>query len=558
MKHFVLIGIFLILLPAAMKAQNIECPGNTVHITMQDYKAGNIQWQFSTNALNWIDLTGKNASDLTYSITSSGFFRAKISYGNCIYFSDTTQIDTYPPSTIASAGPDQIKTNSDTVATLAANMPVIGSGKWTIVSGGVGFFANDTVPSTVFTGHKCSDYILIWTITGTCTSSSDSISVGFHDGLTTANAGPDQSKTTTDTVVTLAANSPVIGKGRWSVASGVNGNFANDTVPATSFTGRQCSDYVLRWTISNDCTTSSDNINIGFHAEPTAADAGPDQNLTNSDTVVTLVANAPTIGTGKWSVVSGEGGNFANASNPTTTFTGNSCSDYVLAWTISTLCKSTSTQVSISFHNMPTAANAGPDQSKTNSDTVVTLAANTPINGKGLWSVVSGSGGSFTDATNPTTTFSGKHHASYVLRWTISTACNSSSDDVKIGFQILVTHVIQVSDFQFTPSALTNVNIGDTIKWIWVSGSHTVTSETIPGGAATFNFSMNSSSPSAKYIVKVAGTYNYQCDFHAGEGMIGSFVVNGTKSVSSQFMNPMKSGTTGTIGYANEKLNSFY
>lgn len=82
---------------------------------------------------------------------------------------------------------------------------------------------------------------------------------------------------------------------------------------------------------------------------------------------------------------------------------------------------------------LPTTAAAGPDQVKCNT-TTATLAANTPSSGTGAWSVVSGSGGSFSNVNSPTATFTGTMGTVYTLRWTISTGtgCNPSTDDVVI------------------------------------------------------------------------------------------------------------------------------
>ncbi len=57
------------------------------------------------------------------------------------------------------------------------------------------------------------------------------------------------------------------------------------------------------------------------------------------------------------------------------------------------------------------------------------------LSGKvGLWTIFSGVGGSFADATNPTTIFYGMSGNTYNLIWTITTVCGSSSDTVVIGF----------------------------------------------------------------------------------------------------------------------------
>ncbi|MCC6600363.1 MAG: hypothetical protein IT223_06775 [Crocinitomicaceae bacterium] len=81
----------------------------------------------------------------------------------------------------------------------------------------------------------------------------------------------------------------------------------------------------------------------------------------------------------------------------------------------------------------PSPANAGADQLAINGNST-TLGGNDPQSGTGTWSVVSGSGGSITDASLYNTTFSGSYGTTYVLRWTISSICGNTQDDVTISF----------------------------------------------------------------------------------------------------------------------------
>ena len=93
-------------------------------------------------------------------------------------------------------------------------------------------------------------------------------------------------------------------------------------------------------------------------------------------------------------------------------------------------------------------------------------------------------------------------------------------------------HTVSVADFAFTPSTIAGVHPGDTIMWMWSSGSHTTTSTTIPAGATSWDHNMTSSSTSFIYIPTVIGTYNYQCTPHASMGMVGSFTVVSASNVS--------------------------
>jgi hypothetical protein len=84
----------------------------------------------------------------------------------------------------------------------------------------------------------------------------------------------------------------------------------------------------------------------------------------------------------------------------------------------------------------PTVANAGLDQSFNDNTLTTTLAANTPTEGVGTWSVISPTGTttSFSDIHSPHATFTGEACTNYQLRWTITTTCASTYDEVYIRF----------------------------------------------------------------------------------------------------------------------------
>ncbi|MGC9375293.1 MAG: hypothetical protein ACP5DQ_09665, partial [Bacteroidales bacterium] len=90
----------------------------------------------------------------------------------------------------------------------------------------------------------------------------------------------------------------------------------------------------------------------------------------------------------------------------------------------------------ITTYTVPTTADAGNDQSICGGTSAV-MDGNTPGVGTGQWSVVSGTGGSFVDPTDPTTTFNGTNGTTYTLRWTITNGGCFSTDDVVIAFPLL-------------------------------------------------------------------------------------------------------------------------
>jgi hypothetical protein len=164
--------------------------------------------------------------------------------------------------------------------------------------------------------------------------------------------------------------------------------------------------------------------------QPSTANAGTDQTVSSGFNSTTLAANTPTEGTGTWTIISGTGGSFDDINSPAATFSGNNCTTYTLRWSIATACTSTSDDVIISFGNSVAPADAGtdiysPDQ------TTTALNGNNPTSGTGLWTVVSGTGGSFSNANAFNSDFTGNDNTIYVLRWT-TTCLTSTSDDVKI------------------------------------------------------------------------------------------------------------------------------
>jgi uncharacterized protein (TIGR02145 family) len=267
-RQYAVIMVLVVFFCVENNAQNIECIDNYIEIPLPGYKAGDIQWQFSTDQSTWTDIENQNSTLLNIQIQETGYFRAMVTNLNCTYYSDTIYIQAFPQPTIADAGADQTFTNGTISTTLSANTPEAehGTGQWSIVSGDGGSFDDDTSSTAVFTGQECKSYQLQWTITTSCNSSSDIVNITFNQIPTVADAGADQTFTDGTISTTLASNTPEAGNGtgQWSIVSGDGGSFDDDTSPTAVFTGTINETYYLRWTISTNCQISEDDVKIGF------------------------------------------------------------------------------------------------------------------------------------------------------------------------------------------------------------------------------------------------------------------------------------------------------
>jgi len=83
-----------------------------------------------------------------------------------------------PQPTGSDAGPDQLNVAGATV-TLAANTPITGTGSWTIIEGSGGYIQDPANPGSTFTGVAGTTYTLSWAISTDCSTSTDSVVIGF-------------------------------------------------------------------------------------------------------------------------------------------------------------------------------------------------------------------------------------------------------------------------------------------------------------------------------------------------------------------------------------------
>lgn len=366
------------------------------------------------------------SSGVTSMFTPVNVFEWRISNGTCPSSADTVvvQVDTMP--TTANAGMDNTLCSS--ADTLTGNIPLVGTGQWSLVSG-TGTIANAGAAVTGVSGLSVGPNTFQWMISnGVCPSSYDTVMITVDAVPTVAVAGADQTLCSPNT--TLAGNTPLTGTGMWTLLAG-NGTIANASSATSAITGMTAPLNLLEWRISNGtCPSSADSVLILIDAMPTAAAAGNDNTLCNSSDV--LSGNVPLTGTGQWTLISGTG-IISNPNAASTTVSGLSVGQNIFQWTISNgVCPASDDQVIITVDANPTTASAGSDLQTCSSSG--TLSGNVPVTGSGTWTVIAGGASVLT----PNTPVSGVNDFTTgfnLFEWSITNGtCPASRDTVSIEY----------------------------------------------------------------------------------------------------------------------------
>jgi hypothetical protein len=262
---------------------------------------------------------------------------------SCSGSSDLVCVQVWKRPTVANAGPSgSICTDQ---VTLTGNVPVIGTGQWSYVTGPSSVTPTIQSPTTnvsTMTGmNVAGTYVYRWTISnGVCTPSAFDVTVNVSEGTlggTVTGAATVCSGSNSGTLVLTGSRGSVVEWQRSTDGFVTFAAIANTGLsqPYSNLTQNTC--YRAR-VKDGACAEAFSSVEcITVLDAPTVSNAGVSQTVCGTST--TLAGNSATSGTGVWSVVSAPAGSAPVFGSPNA---GNSfvsgltvAGDYLFRWTIS-------------------------------------------------------------------------------------------------------------------------------------------------------------------------------------------------------------------------------
>ena len=157
--------------------------GTNLDFILNYEKGGVAQAPVTVSALPYILPT--DAIGTTYQLTSFTYNNPPHAGPVVTGVVDPAIITTYTVPTNADIGSDGGLDDDDqsicggTSAVLEGNVPAVGDGEWSVVSGAGGSFVDPTDPTTTFNGTNGTSYTLRWTITNGGCFSTDEVDIAF-------------------------------------------------------------------------------------------------------------------------------------------------------------------------------------------------------------------------------------------------------------------------------------------------------------------------------------------------------------------------------------------
>ncbi len=278
--------------------------------------------------------------------------------GSCAKY-DEVEITNFSPTT-SDAGPDIEDCSS--CAVLDANTPVIGDGRWDVISGSLNdeygdpSFDNVNDPKTSVCNLIFGENKFLWIIENIVSYDGSTFRCESVDTVSVWNMMPDQADANDDQIrckdyTVMNAAVPTVGEGTWTLVQG-EGTIVDENDPKTKITDLGYGENIFRWTVTyGSCSNEDDVVVYSNTASPYAGE----NDVTYTD-YYQLNAGNPGRLTGYWtSLSSSTSVSFADSTDYRTMVYGLARGVNTFRWTIETDDCLVYDEVSITYKVVPEA-----------------------------------------------------------------------------------------------------------------------------------------------------------------------------------------------------------
>ncbi len=226
-------------------AQTINiCGSDTIILTAGNYQSGTIQWEKSLDNIDWVDIEGENDTTYTFFPSETKYYRARACFSGCPNeFSEVSYVQ-IPPK--ANAGANRIVSSNS--IQLMANTEEGSQGTWDILSGINGSLTDVNNPYATLQGDN-SSYDLVWSLSNTCGTSTDTITIDFIKNEYSNNIA------LIDTTDTILSNTNQLSNGIYIIKFGTAPPSITDSTVLIGIGGEGFIRKVESFTMTNDVYT---------------------------------------------------------------------------------------------------------------------------------------------------------------------------------------------------------------------------------------------------------------------------------------------------------------
>ena len=384
---------------------------------------GNGKWSLSSGPGSVVfNITGVDTGNATATVSTPGLytFLWTITNGNvCTPSTDSLKVNYLATPTGGSIPTVTYCSSADSATVAITGASGANNYTWNLPAGLTGYSTSSSITVGGTVGGSYTVTATPYNLT--CPGTQVTGTVTIIALPTTATVGATQNLCGTLTSGSLGGNTPTVGTGAWTKASGPGtATFSNASSGSSTVTVSLAGTYTFTWTISNGiCAPSTATTTVVFVPTPSGGNITTVNYCSSADSATVSVTGVSNATQYVWALPAGLSG-YSTTSN--ITVGGTVGGSYTVTVTpYNGTCVGTPVTGTVNIIALPTTATVGATQNLCGTLTSGSLGGNTPTVGTGAWTQTSGPGiTTFSAPTSGSSTATATVPGTYTYTWTIS------------------------------------------------------------------------------------------------------------------------------------------